>query len=139
MEIEQLHQELSQRGLKLTKPRQAILQALAQENGWVTASALFERLLIDCPRMNFSTVCRNLDILSISGLLCRVDRDNKGTFAYCLPEIPGHHHHLICRSCGRIIPMNYCPMQQLSNADTGEYNNLECRFEVYGICRECQS
>jgi len=89
--------------------------------------------------MDFSTVCRNLDTLSGLGLLCRVDRDNKGAFAYCLPEMHAHHHHLICRSCGKVNPLDFCPLQQLSNSQTGEFKDLECRFEVYGICKDCQA
>ncbi len=139
MEAAQLENELIRKGLKLTKPRQAILQALARENEWVTASDLYDKLLEEHPRMDFSTVCRNLDTLSGLGILCRVDRDNKGAFAYCLPETEEHHHHLICRLCGKISPLDYCPLGELSNTQTREYQDLECRFEVYGTCKDCQA
>ena len=138
MDTAQLENELARKGLRLTKPRQAILRALAQVTGWVTASDLYDKLLEENPGMDFSTVCRNLDTLSGLGILCRVDRDNKGVFAYCLPEMPEHHHHLICRFCGKISPLDYCPLQGLSHNQTGEYKDLECRFEVYGTCKECQ-
>jgi len=133
-----LQQQLSQKGFKMTRPRKKILEVLTLESGWVTAKSLYEELNTHKADIDFSTVCRNLDALSNMGVLCRVDRDSNGVFAYSLREMEEHHHHLICRSCGKISPMNFCPLQKLNASQTEGYSELECRFEVYGYCRDCQ-
>lgn len=138
MELDQIRQQLSKKGLKITRPRQTILEALAHKSNWTTAKSLFEELSAQEANIDFSTICRNLELLSSTGILCRVDRDSNGIFAYSLREMEEHHHHLICRSCGKISPMDFCPLQQLSSSQTAGYSDLECRFEVYGCCRECQ-
>ncbi|MDD2619852.1 MAG: Fur family transcriptional regulator [Syntrophomonadaceae bacterium] len=138
MDLKQINQQLSKKNLKITRPRQAILEALTHASGWVTAKSLFEELAKQQANIDFSTICRNLELLSSSGILCRVDRDSNGIFAYSVREIEEHHHHLICRSCGKISPMDFCPLQELNSSQTSGYSNLECRFEVYGCCQACQ-
>lgn len=137
MDVSNLKEQLRARGYKMTRPRQAILEALARETGWLTARALFDELAGQQPNIDFSTVCRNLDTLTDLGVLCRVDRDNNGVFAYSLREIEEHHHHLICRRCGKITPIGFCPLEQLNTGHTKGFSELECRFEVYGTCEEC--
>ncbi|MDD2510932.1 MAG: Fur family transcriptional regulator [Syntrophomonas sp.] len=138
MDLKQIRQQLAKNNLKATRPRQAILEALAQASGWVTAKSLFDKLSGQEANIDFSTICRNLELLSSIGILCRVDRDSNGIFAYSLSEMDEHHHHLICRSCGKISPMEFCPLQQLNSTQTAGYSELECRFEIYGCCRDCQ-
>jgi Fe2+ or Zn2+ uptake regulation protein len=133
-----LRQKLAQKGFKMTQPRQKILEALLRESGWVTAKFLHDELTTHKTKIDFSTVCRNLDSLCKMEVLCRVDRENNGVFAYSLREIQEHHHHLICRSCGKISPMDFCPMQQLKSSQTEGYSELECHFEIYGNCHDCQ-
>lgn len=137
MDLGGLKKQLHNKGLKITRSRLAILEILAGETEWITAKSLHEKLS-RTHSIDFSTVCRNLDALTVTNILCRVDRDNNGSFAYRWPEIAGHHHHLICRSCGKISPMEYCPLSQISTGQTKGFSELECRFEVYGTCDECR-
>lgn len=139
MDANALWSMLSTRGYRKTRNRQKILQVLVMQSGWITAKSLFEELCAQKMNIDFSTVCRNLDILSKMGVLCRVDRDRNGVFAYSLREIEHHHHHLVCISCGKITPMEFCPLKEMSPALTGGYSELECSFEVYGCCQKCQS
>jgi Fe2+ or Zn2+ uptake regulation protein len=138
MNFSDLQEELARKGYKMTKRRQAILEYLLEESGWVTVGMLHEKLLQDYPGMDFSTVYRNLDTLAAMGILCRVDQNDNGVFAYCLRETNQHHHHLVCRSCGKISPLHFCPLEQLSKSQTDGYSDLQCRFEVYGYCNDCQ-
>lgn len=137
MDLVGLKIQLHSKGLKMTRPRWAILKILTGETEWMSAKDLHEKLSQTHP-IDFSTVCRNLDTLTVTNILCRVDRDNNGSFAYRWPETNRHHHHLICRSCGKISPMEYCPLNQLGTSLTEGFSELECRFEVYGTCNECR-
>ncbi|MGI6453804.1 MAG: Fur family transcriptional regulator [Syntrophomonadaceae bacterium] len=138
MDIANLKNKLKVKGLKMTKPRQTILTFLIKEPGWVTAKSLHDRLADENLAIDFSTVCRNLDALTHTGILCRVDRDNNGVFVYALREIQEHHHHLICRCCGKISPIDYCPLEQIDSSHSQGFDELFCRFELYGTCRDCQ-
>ena len=138
MDAEKIWRQLSSRGFKMTQTRQKILQILMLTSGWLTANSLYEELLAQKVRIDLSTVCRNLDMLYNIGLLCRVDRERNGIFAYHLRDMEEHHHHLICLSCGKTLPLEYCPLNGLSTSQTEGFTDLECHFEVYGYCRDCQ-
>jgi Fe2+ or Zn2+ uptake regulation protein len=136
MNAEELWSKLSVHGYKVTNKRKQILQSLL-ESDWMTAKSLFEQLQLRKANIDFSTVCRNLDILYGLGMLCRVDLERNGNFYYCLRDREGHHHHLICRSCGKILPLDFCPLNNINANQTQGFIDLECSFDVYGFCKEC--
>ena len=64
-----LKERLKLRGYKITRQREAILDAfLACASHLVTAHELFKQVTINVPQTNFSTVYRNLEILVQEGL-----------------------------------------------------------------------
>ncbi len=139
MNLSSVKRDLARKGYKMTRPRRILMEALMENSGWVTAKELHEKISLHQGHVDFSTVCRNLDALTGLEVLCRVDRENNGIFAYCLREMKEHHHHLICRSCGKTSLIYTCPLDGLSSESTEGFSELECRFEVYGICKDCKS
>ncbi len=139
MDLSSIEQQLAGKGFRMTQPRRIILKALMEIPGWVTAKELYDDISQHPGNIDFSTVCRNLDAMTGLEVLCRVDRKNNGIFSYCLREKKEHHHHLICRSCGKTSIINTCPLNSLSPELTEGFSDLECRFEVYGICEDCRS
>jgi len=139
MNAEELWPQLSAKGYKMTHTRQEILQVLTLKSDWLTANSLYEELVGQQVRINLSTVCRNLDMLYGMGVICRVDRERNGNFAYRLLDMEEHHHHLICRSCGKILPLDFCPLNSLNTSQTEGFSDLECYFEIYGYCGDCSS
>ena len=129
---------LQSQGYRLTRSRRMLLNALLEKTDWTSASALHQDLCQRHPQIIFSTVYRNLEKLTALGLLCRIDRENMGLFEYRLNDTPEHHHHhLICRYCGKVEALHFCPLEQKSPQTFMDYSELECRFEVYGRCRDC--
>lgn len=138
MDTRQLWSQLSSRGYKMTLTRRKILQILSSDSGWRTAKCLHDELKAQQVRIDLSTVCRNLDMLYSIGAICRVDRERNGVFAYRWRDMEEHHHHLICQACGKILPIEYCPLDGMNANQTGGFSQLECQFEVYGYCQDCQ-
>jgi Fur family ferric uptake transcriptional regulator len=92
-------------------------------------------------RIGRATVFRALDTFSELGALERLELDG-GDHAYvvCGPRSE-HHHHVVCRSCGRASEIIGCDLEpwalQVQRA-TG-YEVDRHRIELYGICPRCQS
>lgn len=134
-----LESKLLQGGLKLTKARKLLLQVLTEIPAWMTASEIFGKLAAKDSTAHFSTVCRNLDLMTGISLLCRVDKENNGIYHYALhDQTLEHHHHLICKSCGKVTVLDFCPLQVLKPDELQDYSELECRFEIYGYCKYCR-
>src|SRR3954465_15226280 len=85
-----------------TGQREAIVDALRGSDRAVTAQELHGRLA----GVGLATVYRNLQRLADTGAADTLRRSN-GELAFLLCE-GGHHHHLECRSCGRIERVRDC-------------------------------
>ncbi len=132
-----LEKHLSKQGYKLTETRKSILAALNKFNTrWVTAQQLFEIVAPKCKKINISTVYRNLELLTGKGILCKIKK-SKGTSFYILNRENTHHHHLICKSCGKTCKISFCPLRAMDQDEFQDFNVEEHRFEIFGYCKNC--
>ena len=136
--LAELEQKLTAQGLKITKNRRLILQGLLEMKPWSTAQELFTYVAAHNQKVNFSTIYRNLDLLTELGILCRINVTND-PHCYALNLEESRHHHLVCKSCRKVCPIDFCPLSRLAPVDLQNFSNLECDFTIYGICEDCQS
>jgi Fe2+ or Zn2+ uptake regulation protein len=134
----EIENKVRDQGYKLTRNRRILLQGLLEMKDWATAQEIFQYVAARNRRVNFSTIYRNLDTLCALGLLCRVDNSHSGHY-YTLNLDQSHHHHLICKSCRKIMTLEYCPLNALNPQDLHSFSDLECKFDVYGYCQNCQN
>jgi Fur family transcriptional regulator, ferric uptake regulator len=116
-----------------TEQREAILAALRSSEGAVTAQELHGEL----EGVGLATVYRNLQRLAEEGTADTLRRDN-GEQAFLLCD-RGHHHHLVCRVCGRVEQVRDCRLDDWARAVAGEhgFEDVEHRAELVGVCGEC--
>ena len=91
---------LKQKGLKLTPQRRQILSILHDADAHLTAEEIITCVQTKVPGVNKSTIYRTLELLEDLG--CAYKSEIDGRYIYHHAE-EGHHHHLVCRSCGRNI------------------------------------
>jgi Fe2+ or Zn2+ uptake regulation protein len=53
-------------------------------------------------------------------------------------EVDGHHHHLVCTSCGALAQAP-CPLDErtLATAADGGFTVTGHDVAIYGLCRDC--
>lgn len=122
-------------GHRITAPRRVLLDAMQAVGDHFTA----ERLRAAAPQVGRATVFRTLRLLQDVGSLCQVVLDD-GTVEYRLTA-GGHHHHIVCSSCGRVSDFSGCDISDLLAeiaARTG-YDIEAHRLEIYGRCDSCRS
>ena len=132
--LPELEQYLADKGFKLTEPRRALLRVLWEADCCLTAQELFRRVAEARPGTNFSTVYRNLEALSQLGVICLV-KNGQQAGAFELNLGGRHHHHLICRVCGRTRRIDFCPFEHWPGAEG--FVSTDHAFEIYGYCQEC--
>ena len=91
---------LKQKGLKMTPQRRLILEYIHDNQAHLTAEELINYLDTRAPGINKSTVYRTLDLLEESGCVVKSEIDGRSIYHHAEE---GHHHHLICRVCGKTI------------------------------------
>jgi Fur family transcriptional regulator, ferric uptake regulator len=124
---------------RATAPRRAIAKLVARRRGHFTANDLLADAAAVDVRVGRATVFRTLDLLAARGQLERIDLPS-GEHAYvaCAPQ--EHHHHVVCRSCGRSVEVADAGLQ----AVVGEigrrsgYRIESHRLELFGLCPTCQ-
>jgi Fur family ferric uptake transcriptional regulator len=127
--------QLAADGRRLTGPRATVVRAVAAQEGAVTA----EQLVADLKpqRISRATVYRTLELLERRGLLARMHLDNYHGYTVC--DV-GHHHHLLCRCCGRVTTVDAhgveAEIQKLA-ADL-DFRVDTHTLEFSGVCRACQ-
>ncbi len=130
---------LADSGYRLTAPRKAIVQIMAQSRHTLTPNQVFIAARQRYPNIGLVTVYRSLEKLEELGLIWRV-HEIDGCHAYVAAP-SGHQHLLICRSCNRAEYFKGENIEPLINRLGSErgYDIQEHWLQLYGVCSECQS
>lgn len=135
---------LKSKGLKITKQRLLVLEALSSCPGrYLTAEEIYEKIKTDCPEIGLATVYRTIQLLSELRLIDRINLDD-GFVRYEIVSVENsgdehHHHHLICRNCGKIISFKddlLCKLEEKITESTGFWV-VDHEVKLYGYCKEC--
>ena len=129
---------LQEQGYRLTAARRTILQVLANSGGHITADDLAALVREKAPGVGRMTVYRTLDLLNDLGLI-RPVYQGTGAAHYILMDA-GHHHHLVCSACHKVIEFDDCVLSEIEQMVCGRFQfQIESHLlEVYGRCPDCQ-
>lgn len=131
---------IGRRGLKSTRQRQAILQAFLAAGGHLTADELLARARKADPGVSPATVYRTLRLLAECGVTRPQQFDGSQT-TYEILAGRGHHDHLVCTRCGRVVEFEDERIErlQLAVARARGFTVTSHRMELYGLCRRCRA
>lgn len=125
---------------KITEQRKAILQVLAINNeNLISVESLIQKSKELYQKTNSSTVYRNLEVLENLNLVHKVIPEN-GITLYKLLCHDEHHHHIICKQCGKTDVIDFCPMNAFRKLSKDKNFDLtDHKLELYGYCSKCQN
>jgi len=133
--------ELSSAGHRQGRARLAVIDLLARQRCALTALDIEAELRRGDDRVGLATVYRTLELLAELKLVGRLDT-GQGIARY-EPLLPSgeHHHHLVCDTCGRVIPFDDADLEE-----TMERLARKVRFDVaehdvvlHGACSSCRA
>ena len=130
---------LGRAGYRVTEPRRAVAQLIADRTGHFTAADLVSDARGGRLGIGRATIFRTLEVLSELGVVERLDLPS-GVHAYvgCAPT---HHHHVVCSSCGRTAEIPDAGLRTVVrevSRRTG-FRVDEHRLELFGSCPSCQA
>lgn len=123
---------------KITGPRQAVLDALRRQEHPATTREILAALPEgEC---DLATVYRSMHLLEEMGMVQRFDFGDGSTRFELVANHHDHHHHLVCRSCARIVEVTDCFPADLEEkiARQAGFKSVSHKLEFFGICPECQ-
>ena len=126
-------------GYRLTGPRRAVADLIAEHDGHFTAAELEMAARERRLGISRATLFRALDLLTELGVVERLDLPN-GQHAY-VPCARAHHHHVSCSRCGRAAEVGDGGVAEAvaEIARTSGYRIDSHRLELFGLCRHCQA
>ena len=138
---QQVMRRLGSAEIRYTKGRRLLVQALLEADGPRSAGDLYRELKEEVP---LSSIYRSLNTLSGLGILVPHHGPGGNNRFELSDWLMGHHHHLICKSCGTVDDIRL-PGQTESiieglvgsaTADKG-FKASDHSFEIYGTCGVC--
>jgi len=131
--------------LRNTRQAAAVEAALRDADGFRTAQDLFAELRRRGDRIGLTTVYRHLNMLAEQGS-ADVVHSAEGESQYRLCGVgtrsadePGeHHHHLVCRVCGRSVEVSGPEVEAWADrvSAAAGYTEISHTLEVFGLCPE---
>ncbi|HON72931.1 MAG TPA: Fur family transcriptional regulator [bacterium] len=124
-------------GEKITEQREAILQAIIDLARPVSADELYEYLLTT-NKVGRTTIYRTLELFEKKNLVRKV-LFKDGIIRY-ESNLLKHHHHLVCLSCGKILPLDGCFVAPVEGAilKGSDFLVTDHYLELYGYCAKCR-
>ena len=124
----------SQKG-KVTNERLALLRTLYEHEGHFSVDDILEMMGHQHIPISRATVYRTLDLLVQAGLIKRLALENQDT-KYESARTSGHHDHIICVNCHRIIEFFSPELEKLQDEILARYNFKMARHvhQIYGYC-----
>lgn len=121
-----------------TWQRQAVRDALGTERGFVSAQELHASMRDRGSPIGLATVYR-----ALSGLAAEGEADSlqstAGESLYRACSSSDHHHHLICRRCGRTVEIEAAAVETWAagTADLHGFTEPQHVVDIFGLCPSC--
>jgi len=131
---ERAKSRLNEAGFRAGAARQKVIELLGGESCAVTALEIDQRL----PDVGRASVYRTLEQLEQLELVHRVDVGGE-VVAFERVDPGGHHHHMVCVRCGRLVPFSDPALERAVEA-IGERADFEIAAHdvlLRGTCPRC--
>jgi Fe2+ or Zn2+ uptake regulation protein len=130
--------ELRAAGLRVTRPRLSVLDALAR-HPHADAATVVSTARAGHPSLSPQAVYGVLHALVGAGLARRIEP--AGAPALFELRVGDNHHHVVCRSCGAVVDVDCATGAApcLTPADAAGFEVDEAEIVFWGRCPDCRA
>ncbi len=125
--------------LRSTRQRTAVARLLDDTDDFRSAQEIHDLLRQAGDQVGLSTVYRTLQGMADAG---QVDvlraEDGEALYRRCSAT---HHHHLVCRSCGRTVEVDGPAVERWADRIAAEHGfaDVSHTLEIFGTCGDCRT
>ena len=124
-------------GTRPTRQRRAVATALQSFEGFRSAQEIHDLLRSNGETVGLSTVYRTLQALADGGEVDTLrTEDGEAVYRRCSAT---HHHHLVCRICGRTVEVEGPAVEKWADGVAGRhgFTDVSHSLEIFGTCPDC--
>ncbi len=125
---------------RATRQGEAVRDALRNAGGFRSAQDVYAVLRLNGEAVGLSTVYRHLQSLVDESVVDVIHTpDGEATYRFCGEATEGHHHHLVCRGCGRTEEIEGRVVERWAGevAQRHGYTEVDHTVELFGLCPSC--
>ena len=130
---------MTQASRRPTRQRAAVEALLREADEFSSAQELHARLRAAGDSVGLATVYRTLQAMAADGEvdMLRTD-DGEAVYRRCST---GHHHHLVCRTCGATVEVEGPAVERWAAQVSAEhgFTDVSHTLEIFGTCAACAS
>ena len=128
---------MAQDQVLMKKSEVKVIGALKRQGKFASAQSVYQLLRKDGESTGLATVYRTLQKAAARNTV-DVLRKADGEALYRLCET-GHHHHLVCTSCGKTIEVEGSSVERWANtvAKNNGFRKVSHVVELFGLCAKC--
>jgi Fur family ferric uptake transcriptional regulator len=132
---------LNQAGHRRGGARNAIIDLLAGEPCALSALEIEDRLRSGERGVARASIYRILDLLHERGLITRLELGDAITRYELVDPAGAHHHHLLCSSCGRLVPFDDGDLERSIDRVSRRlgFDTRDHEVVLRGDCAACQA
>lgn len=120
-----------------TWQKTAFKEALNASTGFVSAQELYQALVLQGQKIGLTNVYRALtDLVQVGEADSLASAEGETKYRNCTTD---HHHHLICRKCGRAVEFELAGFEAAADqlARSHGFKDVSHSIELFGICGDC--
>ena len=124
--------------LRLSHPRFLVYQELSTALSPLSPREIYECLLRKGRKVGLTSIYRSLDLLESLGIVFKIVNESNARYKLC--ELEDHHHHIICKTCGNVVELNFCDISDWSKKvmESTGYEVTDHQLNFYGFCKACK-
>jgi Fur family ferric uptake transcriptional regulator len=122
-----------------TWQKDAVLHALSEAKGFVSAQQLHQTLKQHGSPIGLATVYRALTALVEAGKAdTLLNKEGENLYRDCSQ---GHHHHLICKKCGVTVEIEAKQAEAWAAkvAKENGFTEVTHTIDIFGLCKKCSA
>ena len=125
-------------GQRSTRQRTAVVGALDEIDDFRSTQEIHDYLRGKGENVGLTTVYRTLTALAEADEVDVILReDGESVYRRCSGT---HHHHLVCRQCGRTVEVEGPAVERWADAVANDHGFTEVShtLELFGVCASCR-
>ena len=122
---------------RTTRQRTAVEDALNAQEEFRSAQEIHGELLAQGTRIGLTTVYRTLQSLAAADEVdVLIREDGEAAYRKCGGT---HHHHLVCRACGRTVEVDGPAVERWTATVSAAhgFRDVSHTLEIFGRCPDC--
>lgn len=123
----------------MSKSSARVITTLKRAGGFASAQEVHQLMNRQGERIGLTTIYRALQYLLDEKIVDVLRRDGgEAIYRLCGED---HHHHLVCRNCGRTVEISDNSIEKWATKVANEhgFHDVAHSAELFGICSACYS